>query len=130
MPGDSWVHIVDDDEAVRDSLVFLFESFDLRARAYQSAMAFLEVVEGVDKGCVVTDVRMLRELRSQQLGLPVIVITGRGDVPPAHEAVVVGAFDLFEKPVSEEGLLNSVRRAMASSGGELAVDEAAAFRAK
>src|ERR1019366_2979656 len=100
MADDMWVHIVDDDEAVRYALVFLFESVDLQARAYQSAMTFLDVVEGVARGCVVTDVRMpemggielLRELQSRKLGLPVIVITGHGDAPLALEAMRAGAF--------------------------------------
>jgi two-component system, LuxR family, response regulator FixJ len=131
------VHVIDDDEAVRDSVAFLFDSADLPARTYESATVFLETVDEVRSGCVVTDVRMpemsgldlLRELKARGFAPPVIVITGHGDVPLALEAVRAGAFDFLEKPFDDELLLDSVRRAMAQPSGEPDSDERARARA-
>ena len=83
-------------------------------------MAFLEVAPTVKAGCVITDVRMpglsgvelLRQLRERKLGIPVIVITGHGDVPLAVEAMKIGAMDFLEKPFDDEALLASVRSAL------------------
>jgi two-component system response regulator FixJ len=133
MPGNYLVHVIDDDEAVRDSLAFLFDAVDWPVRTYETALAFLATVDGV--GCVVTDVRMpemsgielLRELRSRRLAMPVIVVTGHGDVPLALEAVKAGAFDFLEKPFVDDHLLDSVRRALAySAAGDDAGEQAPA----
>lgn len=117
---DPLVHLIDDDEAVRASLVFLLEMADLPARAYASAQAFLEVAESLHSGCVVTDVRMpgmsglelIRRLKERRVTLPVIVITGHGDVALAVEAMRAGVLDFLEKPFEDEALLTSIRSAL------------------
>ena len=119
-PSAARVHVIDDDEAVRDSLGFLFESADLPVLTYESAAHFLQTVPLAGGGCVVTDVRMpgmsgmdlLRELKGRNVSLPVVVITGHGDVPLAVEAMKAGAFDFLEKPFDDERLLGVVRRAL------------------
>jgi two-component system response regulator FixJ len=121
MPSDqAVVHVIDDDEAMRDSLAFLLGAAGMEVRTYESATGFLDVVSKVaTTGCVITDVRMpgmsgidlLRRLRELELGIPVIVITGHGDVPLAVEAMKIGALDFLEKPFDDEVLLASVRSA-------------------
>ncbi len=116
---DATVHVIDDDEAARDSLSFLLRSARLDVRAYESATAFLDAAPG-GAGCIVTDVRMpdisgidlLKRLRERGIGMPVIVMTGHGDVPLAVEAMKLGAADFFEKPFDDEALLASVRIAL------------------
>lgn len=123
---DTIVHVIDDDEASCQSLAFLLESAQLAVRTYPSATSFLEVVSNVSAGCIVTDVRMpgtsgidlLRRLREFKINVPVIVITGHGDVPLAVEAMKVGAADFLEKPFDDEVLLASVRSALRQSDGE------------
>lgn len=125
MPGEPCIHVIDDDESMRNSLEYLFDTLDLRARTHASAVAFLETIDSASAGCVVTDVRMpgmsgielLRELRARGVRVPVIVITGHGDVPLAVEAMREGAVDFLEKPFPEEQLLASVRRALSAQGG-------------
>jgi two-component system, LuxR family, response regulator FixJ len=114
------VHVIDDDEAMRQSLAFLLGAVGMEVQTYQSAVAFLKVAPDVKAGCVITDVRMpelsgvelLRRLRELKLGIPVIVITGHGDVPLAVEAMKIGALDFLEKPFDDEVLLASVRSAL------------------
>ncbi len=123
MPTEPTVHIIDDDEAVRHSLEFLFRSASLNACAHASPIPFLEAASHLPTGCVVTDVRMpemtgldlLRALRAQGRDIPVIVITGHGDVPMAVAAMKAGASDFFEKPFDDEALLASVRKALAGT---------------
>ena len=121
MPSDkAVVHVIDDDEAMRQSLAFLLGAVGMEVQTYESAVAFLEVAPTVKAGCVITDVRMpglsgvelLRQLRERKLGIPVIVITGHGDVPLAVEAMKIGAMDFLEKPFDDEALLASVRSAL------------------
>jgi two-component system response regulator FixJ len=120
MPNDTTVHVIDDDEAVRESLEFLLRTAHFSVRTYDSAVAFLEALPGVGAGCVITDVRMpdmsgmdlLRRLKELGVAAPVIVITGHGDVPLAVEAMKIGAADFLEKPFDEETLLASVRAAL------------------
>jgi two-component system, LuxR family, response regulator FixJ len=121
MPSDRGVvHVIDDDEAVRQSLAFLLETAGIAVQAYDSAVAFLKVATEVEAGCVITDVRMpelsgidlLRRLKELRLQLPVIVITGHSDVPLAVEAMKIGAVDFLEKPFDDEVLLTSVRAAL------------------
>jgi two-component system response regulator FixJ len=117
---DRIVHIVDDDEAVRQSLAFLLGSAGLTVRLYDSASAFLAGLSAVKNGCLVTDVRMpdmtgiqlLLQLRSKACKLPAIVITGHGDVPLAVEAMKAGAVDFIEKPFDQAAILNAVQSAL------------------
>lgn len=114
------IHIVDDDEALRDSLVWLLESNGHRVRAHESAEAFLAVSDEVDAGCVLLDVRMpgmsgielFELLRSRGWPLPVIFITGHGDVPMAVEALKRGAQDFIEKPFGERDVLRVIEVAL------------------
>jgi len=120
------VHIIDDDEALRESLSFLLRTARLDVRSYPSAVEFLDARPESILGCVITDVRMpgmsgielLRRLQELKIGLPVIVITGHGDVPLAVEAMKVGAFDFLEKPFDDDVLLASVRSALTRRDGE------------
>lgn len=115
------VHVIDDDEAVRVSVAFLLEMADLPNRTYASPLEFLEAAAGLTQGCIVTDVRMpemsglelVRRLKEAGVDLPVIVITGHGDVALAIEALRAGVHDFIEKPFSEEILVGSVRKALA-----------------
>jgi two-component system, LuxR family, response regulator FixJ len=114
------VHVIDDDEAMRESLAFLLGAVGMDVQTYGSATAFLDVASNVKAGCVITDVRMpelsgvelLRRLQELKLGIPVIVITGHGDVPLAVEAMKIGAIDFLQKPFDDEVLLASVRTAL------------------
>ena len=120
MPSESIVHVVDDDEAVRDSVAFLLRSAQIEVEIYESAVAFLGKAGGAT-GCVVTDVRMpemsgidlMRRLKELGITLPVIVMTGHGDVPLAVEAMKAGAVDFIEKPFNDEAMLTAVRAALA-----------------
>jgi two-component system response regulator FixJ len=121
MPSDkAVVHVIDDDEAMRESLAFLLGAVGMEVRTYESALGFLDIAPNAEAGCVITDVRMpglsgvdlLRRLRELKLGIPVIVITGHGDVPLAVEAMKIGALDFLEKPFDDEVLLASVRSAL------------------
>jgi two-component system response regulator FixJ len=121
MPSDKpIVHVIDDDQAVRDSLAFMLGAAGIDVQTHESAAAFLSVAPEVAVDCVITDVRMpeisglelLRRLKEGKLGVPVIVITGHGDVPLAVEAMKIGAVDFLEKPFEDEVLLASVRSAL------------------
>ncbi len=120
MAADAIVHVIDDDEAVRQSLEFLLRTSGMTARTYDSASSFLNALPAIEGGCVITDVRMpditgielLKRLGEMQIALPVIVITGHGDVPLAVEAMKYGAVDFLEKPYDDELLLGSVRAAL------------------
>ena len=111
------VHIVDDDEGLRESLAFLLRSANLEVRSFESAKAFLGELPHAMPGCVITDVRMpdmsgielLRRLKELKIGVPVIVITGHGDIALAVEAMKIGAADFFEKPFDDDLLVASVR---------------------
>ena len=114
------VHVIDDDDAMRDSLAFLLGVEGFSTRLYPSAEAFLKGAGSVAAGCIVTDVRMpgmsgpdlARRIQDLGRGWPVIVMTGHGDVPLAVEAMKAGARDFIEKPFSDETLLRSIRAAM------------------
>lgn len=120
MPPSSLVHIIDDDDAMRDSLEFLLRAAKIEVRTYDSAAAFLNAMPDGATGCVVTDVRMpglsgidlLRQLKARGSTIPVIVITGHGDIQLAVEAMKIGAADFLEKPFDDEVLLTSVRSAI------------------
>ena len=127
MPIEPIIHVIDDDEAVRDSLSFLLESAGMSVRSYDSARTFLAGLATLEPGCIVTDVRMpemsglelVRELNARACALPVIVITGHGDVPLAVEAMRSGVVDFIEKPFTDETILNSLRSAIHRSQDQL-----------
>jgi two-component system response regulator FixJ len=121
MPPSLVVHVIDDEAAVRDALAELLEADGLVAHVHASAQAFLDNISSLDRGCVVTDVRMprmsglelLRELRARSLNLPVIVLTGQADVAMAVEALKNGAAEFIEKPFDDRAILLAVRAALA-----------------
>src|SRR5918993_5973352 len=120
MPSEAVVHVVDDDQAVRQSLSFLLASDGLPVRLHESASAFLDNVQVSSVGCVITDVRMpgidgiefIRRLKARGFTPPVIVMTGHADVPLAVEAMKEGAIDFIEKPFREDRFLEVVRFAL------------------
>jgi FixJ family two-component response regulator len=120
---DPTVFIVDDDDAVRRFLSGLIESVELRVEAFASAQDFLEVYEPGRPGCLVLDVRMpgmsglelQRELADQAIDLPVIILTGHGNVQLAVHAMQAGAIDFVEKPFDNELLLDRIQRAVAEN---------------
>ena len=128
------VHIVDDEEAVRNSLAFLLGASGFAVRTHGSAAAFLEIAPGIKNGCLVTDLRMpdidgvelLRRLNAAGTMLPTIVVTGHGDVHKAVEAMKNGALDFIEKPFSDEVLIDSIRRAVDKASSLLDADAATA----
>jgi two-component system, LuxR family, response regulator FixJ len=128
MPSESGtVHIIDDDDALRESLAFLLGTARIDVATHASAAAFMEAIPGARLSCVITDVRMpgmsgidlLKRLREMKIEVPVIVITGHGDVPLAVEAMKVGAIDFLEKPFDDEVLLASVKAAIERQGGDI-----------
>lgn len=120
------VHVIDDDEAARESLAFLLRTARIEVQTHLSATAFLETIPKIKLSCIITDVRMpgisgidlLRRLKELRIAVPVIVITGHADVPLAVEAMKFGAADFLEKPFDDETLLASVHSALKQQDGE------------
>ena len=125
------VHVVDDDEAVRQSLSFLLASAGFAVRVFESPTQVLEALPEMQPGCLITDLRMpemsgvelLQRLRELKATLPAIVITGHGDVPMAVEAMKAGALDFIEKPFDDETLLAAVARALDRHRRAARIDE-------
>ncbi|PHR92793.1 MAG: DNA-binding response regulator [Robiginitomaculum sp.] len=121
MPENLRVYILDDDEAVRDSMSALLDSYGFEQKVFSSANTFLAEVSPEYAGCLLLDIRMpemdglevLQRLVKDGIKLPVIIITGHGDLPMAVKAMKAGAVDFIEKPFEEDVLVESVRRAMA-----------------
>jgi len=115
------VFVVDDDEAVRNSLRFLLKSVGLATRTLASAAEFLETYSPSQPGCLVLDVRMpgmsglelQQQLNVRGAVIPVIFITGHGDIPMAVEAMQHGAFDFLQKPFRDQDLIDRIQRALA-----------------
>jgi RNA polymerase sigma factor (sigma-70 family) len=115
------VFVVDDDDAVRSSLRLLLKSVGIAAVAYGSAQEFLAAYEAEQPGCIVLDVRMpgmsglemQEQLNLRGAMIPVIFITGHGDIPMAVEAMQQGAFDFLQKPFRDQELLDRIQRALA-----------------
>ena len=113
------VHVVDDDDAVRESAEILLDSAGYEVVPHESGNAFLEVVEGARGGCILLDIHMpgltglevQAELKSRNLDWPVIVLTGQGDVGIAVQAMKNGAFEFLEKPYKNEALLETLEDA-------------------
>jgi len=121
--SDAVVYVIDDDDAARESLEFLLRSANFSVNAYASGTAFLQALPRMTYGCIITDVRMpglsgielLRHLKDYDFKLPVIVITGHGEVPIAVEAMKLGAVDFFEKPFDGDKMIAAVQSALSSS---------------
>ncbi len=117
---DQRIHIIDDDEALRDSLVWMVESSGYPVAAYASAEAFLAAYSEAMTGCLVLDVRMpgmsglelFEELGRRRCTLPVIFITGHGDVPMAVAALKKGAVDFIEKPFADRDMLRLIEQCL------------------
>jgi len=121
MPAHDVVHLIDDDEDVRRAISFLLSTAGFAVRVYESGVKFLEKLEGLPAGCIVSDVRMpgmdgvelQRWLREKGVPMPVIIMTGHADVTMAVAALKAGAVDFIEKPFSDEVLISAVRAALA-----------------
>jgi two-component system response regulator FixJ len=121
MSGEALVHVIDDDDALRDVLGRLMASAGFGVRTYASAPAFLDAAQTLRRGCVVTDVRMpgmsglelLRQLTPRAAEFPVIVLTGLANVAMAVQALKDGASDFIEKPFESEVLLSAVTTSLA-----------------
>jgi two-component system, LuxR family, response regulator FixJ len=130
------VYVIDDDPAMRDSLDFLLVSAGFQVRLFDSAVAFLRGLPDMEAGCVVTDIRMpgidgielLRQLHSTSSvrKLPVIIMTGHGDVPLAVEAMKLGALDFLEKPFEDERLVRMIETALSKADTGLKNEEVTA----
>jgi two-component system response regulator FixJ len=122
MTDNQIVHVIDDDDALRDSVRLFLVSEGLTVQTYATANDFLAALDSTSTGCVVTDVRMpgmsgmelLTHIASRGLALPVVVVTGHADVPLAVRAMKQGAVDLLEKPFQADDLIAAVRRALAA----------------
>jgi two-component system response regulator FixJ len=114
------VYVIDDDPAMRDSLDFLLGAAGFEVVLYDSAQRFADEVAGLPFGCIVSDVRMpgmdgielLRHVKAQRDALPVIVMTGHGDIPLAVEAMKLGALDFLEKPFDDDRLIAMIGQAL------------------
>src|SRR6516162_3682899 len=123
-PAIPTVFVVDDDEGVRNSLRFLLKSVGLNTRALSSAIEFLDTYKPSQPGCLVLDVRMpgmsglelQQQLNLRGATIPVIFITGHGDIPMAVEAMQHGAFDFLQKPFRDQDLIDRLQRALAKDG--------------
>ncbi|MFO1014220.1 MAG: response regulator FixJ [Caulobacteraceae bacterium] len=121
MAPKSLVHVIDDDDAMRDSLGFLLEMQGFDCRLYESADRFVKELPNLEPGCIITDIRMpglsglelVQKLKEAKVALPVIVVTGHGDVSLAVEAMKAGVVDFLEKPFPDDVLLASVNDALA-----------------
>ena len=120
------VHVIDDDEAMRDSLEFMLDAAGLTARSWHSAIGFLAALPELAPGCIVTDVRMpdmtglelVQQLKALGRTDPIIVITGHADVPLAVESMKAGVIDYIEKPFDNQRLLAAVRAALSRAPAE------------
>ena len=114
------VYVIDDDDAMRDSLDFLLGAADFHVRLFESAQNFLDTLSTIDFGCVVSDVRMpdidgielLKRLKVGGSLFPVVIMTGHGDVPLAVEAMKLGAVDFVEKPFEDDRLIGMIEAAL------------------
>jgi two-component system response regulator FixJ len=132
------VYVIDDDEAMRDSLNFLLESANFNVTLFETAQHFLDVLPGLEFGCVVSDVRMpgidgielLKRLKAGHSAFPILIMTGHGDVPLAVEAMKLGAVDFLEKPFEDDRLIGmieaAIRQAEPAARSEVVTHEIAA----
>ena len=121
-PDNPTVFVVDDDPAVRKSLCWLVESGGRQVKAFESAQSFLDAYTPDQTGCLVTDIRMpgmsglqlQEELSERGCAIPVIIMTGYGDVATAVRAMKAGAIDFLEKPYNDQALLDLIEQAIAA----------------
>ena len=126
MASSDIVHVIDDDADVRQSIGFLLSTAGFAVRLHETATAFLEVLPEVQEGCIVTDVRMpgidgielQRRLKAAGNTLPVIVMTGHGDIAVAVAAMKAGAMDFIEKPFDDEVLIAAITAALSRRAGD------------
>src|SRR6516162_1140370 len=124
MPQKGNVYVIDDDEAMRDSLHFLLESAGFQVTLFETATSFLEALPGLEFGCVVSDVRMpgidgielLKRMKAASSRFPILIMTGHGDVPLAVEAMKLGAVDFLEKPFEDERLTSIIEGTLRQAG--------------
>lgn len=120
MPDRGRVYVIDDDEAVRDLLNFLLDSADYKVTLFETALAFLDALPGLEFGCVISDVRMpgldeielLKRMKATNSPFPILIMTGHGDVPLAVEAMKLGAVDFLEKPFEDDRLVGMIETAI------------------
>ncbi|HEV2677345.1 MAG TPA: response regulator FixJ [Aliidongia sp.] len=120
MASSAVVHLIDDDEGVRQAVAFLLSSAGLAVRVHESAVAFLDALPSLQPGCIVSDVRMpgmdglelQRRLKTLGVTLPMIIMTGHADVSLAVEAMKAGAVDFIEKPFDDDLILSAIRAAL------------------
>jgi two-component system response regulator FixJ len=120
MSDNGKVYVIDDDEAMRDSLRFLLESAAFDVKLFETAVGFLDALPGLDFGCVVSDVRMpgldgielLKRMKAGHSRFPIVIMTGHGDVPLAVEAMKLGAVDFVEKPFEDDRLIGMIETAI------------------
>jgi two-component system, LuxR family, response regulator FixJ len=128
------VYVIDDDPAMRDSLDFLLGSAGFSVRVFESAGNFLAVLPDLSFGCIVSDVRMpeidgidlLRRLKIEGRKLPIVIMTGHGDIPLAVEAMKLGALDFLEKPFEDERLIGMINAALRQQADDSQSEAAAA----
>ena len=117
------VYVIDDDDAMRESLDFLLGAADFHVTLFESAKIFLDSLPTIDFGCVVSDVRMpgidgielLKRLKAGGSLFPVVIMTGHGDVPLAVEAMKLGAVDFLEKPFEDDRLIGMIETALSQA---------------
>ena len=120
MSNGAVVHLIDDDEDIRRALAFLLGTAGLAVRVHESALKFLENLDTLQPGCIVSDVRMpgmdglelQHRLKAMGVEMPIIIMTGHADVPLAVQAMKAGAVDFIEKPFDDETLLSAIRIAL------------------
>jgi FixJ family two-component response regulator len=136
IPKKGTVYVVDDDEAVRDSLQWLLEGKEYRVRCFESAESFLSRYDAREVACLIVDIRMGGmtglELQSRLIEahspLPIVFITGHGDVPMAVDSMKKGAMDFIQKPFKEDQLLTLVERMLDQAKDAFAEHQSAANR--
>ena len=136
IPKKGTVYVVDDDEAVRDSLQWLLEGKDYRVRCFDSAETFLGRYDVREVACLIVDIRMgamsglelQNRLIENHSPLPIVFITGHGDVPMAVDTMKKGAMDFIQKPFEEEQLLSLVQRMLEHAKGTFSEQQDAANR--
>jgi FixJ family two-component response regulator len=136
IPKKGTVYVVDDDEGVRDSLQWLLEGKDYRVRCYDSAETFLSRYDVREVACLIVDIRMggmtglelQDKLVERKSPLPIVFITGHGDVPMAVTTMKKGAMDFIQKPFQEEALVNLVERMLEQARAAFAGHQQSASR--